>query len=302
MKRKFCILLMLVTVLSLWSFAAKADGVSISVTRIMDGYIQQYGIITATENDNVLWEFTTPVSPITELESISDVYQNNDTAYIIAANTLYAFDIYSGAIKWTAENAGASNRAIFDQAGNIYISGYYGPNIAVFSPDGTELYRDNDNTYYWVYKLELDGNTLHIYYDSEEGGHKTIDMSQFLPKEITVNLNGKQILFDQPPIMAEGDRVIVPIRAIFEAMGYEVTWDQDTMTAVAISNDDNIQIQVGNKIIKYYLDGIKGEYTCDVLPQIISDRVLVPVRAVAESAGCNVSWDGEEQSVNIVSK
>lgn len=33
---------------------------------------------------------------------------------------------------------------------------------------------------------------------------------------------------------------------------------------------------------------------------IISDRILVPVRAVAECAGCEVSWDADSRTVFII--
>lgn len=41
---------------------------------------------------------------------------------------------------------------------------------------------------------------------------------------IKVTLNGEQIQFDQPPVVIN-DRTLVPVRAIFEAMGCTVLWD-----------------------------------------------------------------------------
>ncbi len=41
---------------------------------------------------------------------------------------------------------------------------------------------------------------------------------------ISVTLNGNYITFDQPPIIMNG-RTLVPVRAIFEAMGFTVLWD-----------------------------------------------------------------------------
>lgn len=117
-------------------------------------------------------------------------------------------------------------------------------------------------------------------------------------KEITVTLNGNGIYFDQAPIMVN-ERVLVPIRAIFEAMGYTVMWNQDTQTANAQKGSEIITVQVGNDKVYYTTNGKSDVYTCDVLPQIISDRILVPVRAVAESAGCNVDWNAQQRQVVI---
>lgn len=117
--------------------------------------------------------------------------------------------------------------------------------------------------------------------------------------QITVVLNNTEIGFDQSPIMQD-DRVMVPIRAIFEEMGFAVEWDQIAKSAVASRGDDKIEIQVDNPVIKYNINGVYGEYNCDVDPMIISDRTLVPVRAVAECAGCEVSWDADSRTVFII--
>jgi len=41
---------------------------------------------------------------------------------------------------------------------------------------------------------------------------------------ISVQINGNPLALDQPPIVQEG-RTLVPLRAIFEALGAEVEWD-----------------------------------------------------------------------------
>jgi len=115
-------------------------------------------------------------------------------------------------------------------------------------------------------------------------------------KEITVTLNGARIAFDQPPLLVN-DRVLVPIRAIFESLGYEVLWDDGTKTATATRDENVIMVQQDNLIIKHQ----NGEYRCDVPPMVVSDRTLVPVRAISECAGCDVKWDNDANTVVIVS-
>ena len=44
-----------------------------------------------------------------------------------------------------------------------------------------------------------------------------------------------------------------------------------------------------NYVIEVYIDGEKLE--CDVNPKNIDERVLVPMRAIFEAFGGNVSWD-----------
>lgn len=117
--------------------------------------------------------------------------------------------------------------------------------------------------------------------------------------EIKVLLNEEKIYFDQLPININ-NRVMVPIRAIFEKMGFIVEWDKNNRLAIATKGNDKIEIKVDNTVIKYNINGTYGEYKCDVTPMIIADRILVPVRAVAECAGCKVSWDSDSQTVYII--
>ena len=49
-------------------------------------------------------------------------------------------------------------------------------------------------------------------------------------RTVTVVLNGETISFDTPAYI-ENNRTMVPIRAIAEALGLEVTWDQASATA-----------------------------------------------------------------------
>lgn len=48
---------------------------------------------------------------------------------------------------------------------------------------------------------------------------------------IRVDLNGRYLDFDQPPVMMT-DRVLVPARAILEALEAEIRWDNGSQTVI----------------------------------------------------------------------
>ena len=120
----------------------------------------------------------------------------------------------------------------------------------------------------------------------------------FAHPPITVYVDGTKVNFDQQPIIKD-DRTLVPMRRIFEALDAEVYWDEPSQSVTAVSGTDVILFQIGKTAL--YKNG-QLTYTMPVPAQIINDRTLVPLRAVAESLGCAVSWDGIGYVVDITSE
>ncbi len=112
--------------------------------------------------------------------------------------------------------------------------------------------------------------------------------------DITVTLNGSPITFDQPPII-KNNRSLVPLRAIFEALGATVEWDGTAKTVTATKGDTVVLLTIGSNQI--YVNGIAK--TLDVPACITGNRTLAPARAVSESFDCKVDWDGELRRVLI---
>lgn len=110
----------------------------------------------------------------------------------------------------------------------------------------------------------------------------------------SVVLNGKNLAFDVAPTIENG-RTLVPLRAIFEAMGATVSWDQNTQTVTAIKGNTNVVLKIGS--LEPTINGQTNKL--DVPGKIINNRVLVPLRFVGEAFGGNVSWDETTQTINI---
>jgi|GEM_PF-2140852 len=112
--------------------------------------------------------------------------------------------------------------------------------------------------------------------------------------DIIVTLNGNRLTFDQPPIIENG-RTLVPLRAIFEAMGATVEWDQATQTVTGTKGNTVVKMTIGNPVMT-----VNGQaITLDVPPKVLNGRTLVPARAVAESFDAKVDWDGTTRTVII---
>lgn len=111
---------------------------------------------------------------------------------------------------------------------------------------------------------------------------------------VKVLLNGKYVEFDQNPIIDTG-RTLVPVRAIFEALGATVDWNEATQTVTSTKGGITIKMIIGNNTM-YKND---SSIWLDVPPQIFNMRTLVPVRAIAEAYGCTVNWDSANWTVVI---
>lgn len=113
---------------------------------------------------------------------------------------------------------------------------------------------------------------------------------------IKVFVDSTQLEFDAQPFISSG-RVLVPFRAIIEALGSRVEWDGTTRTVTASKGDKIIIIQIGSKIAS--VDG--NNIAIDVPATIIEGRSFVPLRFISESLGAEVKWDGSTKTVNIKS-
>ena len=112
--------------------------------------------------------------------------------------------------------------------------------------------------------------------------------------EILVVVKGEYIDFDVPPAI-EDNRVLVPMRNIFTALGAEVYWQQDVQTVIAVRGDVVIAMQLGQNYL------FKNNEKIEIPTASIArdGRTLVPIRAVAEALDTEVLYNGNTKTVVI---
>ncbi len=116
----------------------------------------------------------------------------------------------------------------------------------------------------------------------------------FAQDGISVVINGVTQSYDQMPVMVN-DRVLVPMRGIFEALGADVTWDDATQTVTGVKDGKTITLTIGDT--NATVDG--AATVLDVPAQLVNDRTMVPVRFISESLGTEVRWNDTLQKVII---
>ena len=113
-------------------------------------------------------------------------------------------------------------------------------------------------------------------------------------QDISVLIDGTEHHFDPPPIIQSG-RTLVPMRAIFEALGAEVEWDPATRTAIGTRDGVEVRIPIDSR-----QPTVNNQIRIiDVPAQIIQNRTFVPLRFVGEALGEDVGWDAVTRTVII---
>ena len=119
-----------------------------------------------------------------------------------------------------------------------------------------------------------------------------IDGEKLTPKDV----NGKIV----PPFLLEGTTYL-PARAVSEALGQKVEWDGHSRivyigekTSTAFESSEVIRIVINGTLIEP--KDVNGKV---VNPFLIDGTTYVPVRAITEALGKEVTWDGVTRTIYI---
>ncbi len=120
---------------------------------------------------------------------------------------------------------------------------------------------------------------------------------------LTVFMDGKQLTFDLPPVLLDG-HTFVTLRYFCEYLGADVGWDNGTRTAIITYNGTRMKIKENSDVCV-----VNGKTVQLSAPTVImSSRMFIPLRSVAELCNCEVIWDPSQkvymfsENVNIFDK
>ena len=112
--------------------------------------------------------------------------------------------------------------------------------------------------------------------------------------EASITIDGVQVEFaDQQPVIVD-DHTLVPVRFVFEALGFEVGWDEATQTAILVDENYEVRIAIGEETFT-----VNGTWTVSLVgfgeepiaAQLIGGRTMLPIRFVLQAVGFGVLWD-----------
>lgn len=109
----------------------------------------------------------------------------------------------------------------------------------------------------------------------------------------SIILNGQTLQTDTPPMIENGS-TMVPMRAIFEALGARVAWDATTKTITVVKGDTTLELVIGGDV---KVNGQKLDV--DAQATILNGSTMVPLRFVSEAMGAKVDWNKDTRVITI---
>ena len=118
--------------------------------------------------------------------------------------------------------------------------------------------------------------------------------------DIKVYINNNRINYDTMPVNIN-NRVLVPVRATFDALGADIEWFGEIQTVIATSGSTLIALKIDNPLLivsDVQTQGIKT-IELDSPPVLLNSKTMIPLRAVAEIFDYQVIWSEENKSIFI---
>ncbi|HYG56597.1 MAG TPA: copper amine oxidase N-terminal domain-containing protein [Symbiobacteriaceae bacterium] len=116
---------------------------------------------------------------------------------------------------------------------------------------------------------------------------------------ISIQLRGKTIAIDQPPVLGNG-RTLVGLRAIGEGLGARVDWNGTSREATVAQGDREVIVTLGSNRVVIRQPGKADKIILsDIAPVIVNGRTMIPVRVLAESLGLKVGWNEAAFTVTL---
>ncbi|TSI04749.1 stalk domain-containing protein [Lysinibacillus sp. BW-2-10] len=207
---------------------------------------------------------------------------------------------YSGGIP-----GGSPNNPLGDRWLGLNARGTYGTTYAIHGNNNEDsigkyvsggCIRMHNEDVRWLFDQVEVGTNVKIVNSSKSFNDIAKASGYQLTPPIKIMLDGKEIKVDSEPFI-QNNRVLVPMRSIFTALGADVHWDSSTGTITATKKWDTIKLTINSK------QAIINDQThaLDVPPLLQKNRTYVPTRFISEALGIEVKWDNKNRIVSLIS-
>lgn len=111
---------------------------------------------------------------------------------------------------------------------------------------------------------------------------------------VTVLLDDLPISFPVQPFL-DGNTTMVPLRALSEALGFEVTYTGETQPITCAKGQTTISLKLADTAVS--VNGVVS--TLQSPARLEGDTTVVPLRFFSETLGYQVDWDGDTYTATV---
>jgi len=116
--------------------------------------------------------------------------------------------------------------------------------------------------------------------------------------EISIIVNDSVVPSDVEPIVHKGT-TLIPLRVLEDSLGVSLNWNSSTQTITVSKGDASGTLIIGNPTASVKIGDVEEKVTLDQPAKIIQNRVMVPLRFIAELFGAKVVWDSAMKTITI---
>ncbi len=109
-----------------------------------------------------------------------------------------------------------------------------------------------------------------------------------------VIIGNKPLIFDTAPVIVN-NRVLAPMRTIFDQMGAKIEWDDSKKQVTAVKGNKTVKLRIGDPIANIN----DSEFMLDSPAIIVNGRTMIPIRFICASLDADVEWSDKDKTVNI---
>ena len=129
------------------------------------------------EEQRVIWTYETASYQLAQLNRVNDIGLFQGKYYFVEDGTVITLNPADGTVIWKSSvkvGSHAEQAFDFDSAGNLYISGYLGPDLTILSPEGKTIgqFATLMEDYYWPFIVDAgDDGFVKITFESADLGN-----------------------------------------------------------------------------------------------------------------------------------
>ena len=254
--------------------AAQDAGAGATVSKIVDGEVQGTPI------------YTTPTTP----DPTPSTTKKSTKKYAVSIDD---DEIENGSIKLSSSKAKKGATVTITVTPD---AGYELDKLVVLDDDGDKVELTDKGNGKFTFKMPRGGVEVEASFVEIEGVKVDDEIVIVLTIDETLMLiDGEYVVNDVAPII-RGERTVLPIRVIAEALGASVSWNEAEQTVTIVKGEMTIVVYIGQAFAL-----VNGEPVALDQPAFIENgRTYLPLRFIMENLGAEVTWDALTQKVTIV--